>query len=163
MKYNKNKKSIYICLLFAFVMVICMPLTAFAQNTTLTANVPSQLQLKIEINGKGAVQVGEKRFSETTTISVDRHTETAIVITPVSNYEIKSVLYNGEAMTENLQNYTLVLPEPRCDSVLTVNFMEMATPPQTGDNPHLIFICSGATIFLGFMLMCLAIQKKETY
>ena len=84
-----------------------MPLTAFAQNTILTVTVPPEFLLKIEIDGIGELQIGEKHFSETTTISVKRHTKTAIRVVPAVDYEIESVSYNGEAMTENFQSDTL--------------------------------------------------------
>lgn len=163
MRLHKSKKWIYISLLFTFVMSICMPLTAYAQDTKLTTTVPSQFLLKIEIDGKGKVQVGEKCFSETTTVSVKRHTKTAITVIPAANYEIKSVLYNGEAITDNLQNHTLILPEPTDDSILSITFEEKAQPPQTGDNPYLLYLCVIVMMFSGLILVWLAIKRDKIH
>lgn len=163
MRLHKGKKWIYISLLFTFVMSICMPLTAFAQNTILTVTVPSEFLLKIEIDGKGEVQIGEKHFSETTTISVKRHTKTAIRVVPAADYEIESVSYNGEAMTENLQSNTLTLPELTDDSVLSVTFAEKTPPPQTGDNQYLLYHCFIVVIFSGFILVWLTIKRDKIH
>lgn len=163
MRLHKSKKLISVSLLFTFVMFICMPLTAFAQNTKLTTTVPPQFLLKIEIDGKGEIQVGEKCFSETTTVSVKRHTKTAITVIPAANYEIKSVLYNGEAMTENFQNHTLILPEPTDDSILNITFEEKSQPPQTGDNPYLLYLCVIVMIFSGLTLVWLTIKRDKIH
>lgn len=161
MRLHKGKKWIYISFLFTFVLSICMPLTAFAQNTILTVTVPSEFLLKIEIDGKGEIQVGEKSFSETTAISIKRHTKTVITITPAVNYEIESVSYNGEAMAESLRNNALTLPELTGDSVLSITFAEKTPPPQTGDKWNLLYLCLAAMIFSGLMVVWLAIKRDK--
>lgn len=163
MRLHKGKKWIYISLLFTFVMSICMPLTAFAQNTILTATVPSEFLLKIEIDGKGEVQIGEKHFSETTTISVKRHTKTAIRVVPAVDYEIESVSYNGEAMTENFQSDTLTLTELTGDSVLSITFAKKTPPPQTGDNQYLLYLCFIVMVFSALILVWLTIKRDKIH
>lgn len=161
MKYDKKKRAVCLYVLFVFLMVICTPCLAFAQDTTLTVTVPSQFLLRIQINGKGEVQVGEMRFSETTTVPVDRHTKTAITVISTDNYEIESILYNGERMTENLQNHTIVLPEPTGDSVLTIFFAEKRLPPQTGDARNLLYPCIIVILFSYLMLAWLTIKRDD--
>ena len=159
MKRNKNKRLISIWL-FALLVLIFVPVTVFAQNTTLTATVPSQFQLEIEINGKGKIWINEKYFSETTTISIDRYKETIITIIPAPDYEIESVLYNGKNMAGNLQSRTLTLPIPTGDAKLAVNFTEKAPLPQTGDS-HYILVISIITIILSYFLFMWLIRKRK--
>ena len=56
-----RKKRISLLLLLAVLCIACMPLTAFAHETTLTTTVPSQCPMKIEIIGNGKVEDVYKR------------------------------------------------------------------------------------------------------
>ena len=159
MKHNKNKRILYIWLLFSFVMVICMPLPASAKDTTLHTTVPSQFLLKIKIEGKGSVQIGEKQFSETIDISIGRDEETIITIIPAPDYQIGSVLNNGNHMTVNLQGSILTLPTASDDAELTVIFTEKTSLPQTGDTKHII--SNTILIILSLFLLIWLIRKRK--
>lgn len=159
MKYDKKKRAVCLYVLFVFLMVICTPCLAFAQDTTLTVTVPSQFLLRIQINGKGEVQVGEMRFSETIDISIGRDEETIIMIIPAPDYQIGSVLYNGNHMTVNLQGSILTLPTASDDAELTVIFTEKTSLPQTGDTKHII--SNTILIILSLFLLIWLIRKRK--
>lgn len=159
MKRLKGKRWVFLSLFFALVIFLYIPPTAFAQDTQLTTIVPSQFLLKIELDGKGEVQIGEKHFSTSTTISVNRHTETEIALIPAENYEIKSVLYNGKLLTGDLRNDILTLPELTGDSVLIIAFTEKVSPPQTGQKQYWLLPCMIGMIFSGMMIVWLKAKK----
>lgn len=159
MKYDKKKRAVCLYVLFVFLMVICTPCLAFAQDTTLTVTVPSQFLLRIQINGKGSVQIGEKQFSETIDISIGRDEETIIMIIPAPDYQIGSVLYNGNHMTVNLQGSILTLPTASDDAELTVIFTEKTSLPQTGDTKHII--SNTILIILSLFLLIWLIRKRK--
>ena len=62
MRLHKGKKWIYISFSFYVRNVHLYAMTAFAQNTILTVTVPSEFLLKIEIDGKGEIQLGKELF-----------------------------------------------------------------------------------------------------
>ena len=109
-------------LLLAILCIACMPLTAFAHETALTATVPSQCPMKIEIVGNGKVNVEGVSYTETSIVQVKRHTEVEFVIIPDRGYVLSKIHDN-----------TLVLPEVSEDSILKVVFEENGTVPKTGE------------------------------
>ncbi len=160
MKWNKIKRSICRWFLLIFAIAFCMPHSVFAQDTILTTVVPSQFQLKIEMDGKGEVQIGERRFSKTTTIWADRHTPIAVSVFPARGYQVKEVLYNGKTLLEDPQSSSFLLPALTGDAVLTVSFKEDLLPGQTGENRHKIFLLGMFLVFSGVALPWLKSKEK---
>ena len=128
-----RKKRISLLLVLAVLCIACMPLTAFAHETTLTTTVPSQCPMKIEIIGNGKVEVEGTSYTETSIIQVKRHTETEFVLIPDEGYMLQAVSYDGEDVLSQIHNDTLVLPEVREDAVLKVVFVSNGTVPKTGE------------------------------
>lgn len=128
-----RKKKVSLLLLLAVLCIACMPLTAFAHETTLTTTVPSQCPMKIEIVGNGKVEVEGTSYTETSIVQVKRHTETEFVFIPDEGYMLQAVSYDGEDVLSKIHNDTLVLPEVSEDSVLKVVFVSNGTVPKTGE------------------------------
>ena len=128
-----RKKKVSLLLLLAVLCIACMPLTAFAHETTLTTTVPSQCPMKIEIVGNGKVEVEGTSYTETSIVQVKRHTETEFVFIPDEGYMLQAVSYDGEDVLAKIHNDTLVLPEVSEDSVLKVVFVSNGTVPKTGE------------------------------
>lgn len=128
-----RKKKVSLLLLLAVLCIACMPLTAFAHETTLTTTVPSQCPMKIEIVGNGKVEVEGTSYTETSIVQVKRHTETEFVFIPDEGYMLQAVSYDGEDVLSKIHNDTLVLPEVSEDAVLKVVFVSNGTVPKTGE------------------------------
>lgn len=128
-----RKKKVSLLLLLAVLCIACMPLTAFAHETTLTTTVPSQCPMKIEIVGNGKVNVEGVSYTETSIVQVKRHTEVEFVIIPDRGYVLQAVSYDGEDVLSKIHDNTLVLPEVSEDSILKVVFEENGTVPKTGE------------------------------
>ena len=70
----KNKiKLKRIVMLLAVLLVLLVPYSAFAAQTTLTTTVPSEFPVKIEIEGWGSVIVDDAEYTESTDITVKRN------------------------------------------------------------------------------------------
>lgn len=128
-----RKNRVSIMLLLAILCIACMPLTAFAHETALTATVPSQCPMKIEIVGNGKVNVEGVSYTETSIVQVKRHTEVEFVIIPDRGYVLQAVSYDGEDVLSKIHDNTLVLPEVSEDSILKVVFEANGTVPKTGE------------------------------
>ena len=141
----KKVSAIYrnkICavLLAAILIICCVPFPAFASKTTLTTTVPAQFSVKLEVEGNGKVEVNGKSYTESTVIEVNRHTKTEFRLTPNSDYELKSVFFNGEDVFSELSDNTFILRETTSNSTLKVTFTPKSTQPQTGDNSFPLWI-----------------------
>ena len=128
------KNKICAVLLAAILIICCVPFPAFASKTTLTTTVPAQFSVKLEVEGNGKVEVNGKSYTESTVIEVNRHTKTEFRLTPNSDYELKSVFFNGEYVFSELSDNTFILREATSNSTLKVTFMPKSDSLKTGDN-----------------------------
>lgn len=119
---------IYAVLLIAMLFVFCVPLTAFAAETTITTTVPSEFPLKIEIEGSGTVEFAGKRYNKSTELMLLRHRDYSFKIMPDRDYEITSVLYNGEDILSEIVDGTFVISQIEGDSVLHISFERNSKP-----------------------------------
>ncbi len=110
-------------MLLALLFCFLIPVSAFAAETTLTTTVPSDISLKIQISGKGSVFVNGKEYKKSKEITLKRSGEILYKIVPNKNYEVKSVLYNGDDMTESLKDGTFSVAV-NGDAVLKVDFVK---------------------------------------
>lgn len=160
----KKVSAIYrnkICavLLAAILIICCVPFPAFASKTTLTTTVPAQFSVKLEVEGNGKVEVNGKSYTESTVIEVNRHTKTEFRLTPNSDYELKSVFFNGEDVFSELRDSIFALQEIESDSVLKVTFTPKSLPLKTGDNSFPIWIYA-ILMIMSIAGITFAIKKK---
>ena len=116
--------------------------------------------MKIEIDGEGQVEVDGKKYVETTTVQVNRHTETAFLMIPNSNYELKAILYNDENVFSELRDNIFTLQEVESDSVLKVTFAPKSVPPKTGENSFPLWIYA-IFIIISILGIAFAVKKKN--
>ena len=154
------KNKICAVLLIAILTVCCIPFPAFASETTLTTTVPSQISVKLEIEGNGKIEVNGKSYTESATIEVDRHTRTEFRLIPNSDYELKAILYNDENVFSELRDSIFALQEIESDSVLKVTFAPKSLPPKTGDNSFPLWIYA-LFITISILGIAFAVKKKN--
>lgn len=154
-----HKSKICAVLLAAILIICCVPFPAFASKTTLTTTVPAQFSVKLEVEGNGKVEVYGKSYTESTVIEVNRHTKTEFRLTPNSDYELKSVFFNGEDVFSELSDNTFILREATSNSTLKVTFTPKSDSPKTGDNsfPLRIYVILMMMSVAGIVF---AIKKK---
>ena len=153
------KNKICAVLLIAILLVACIPVSVFASETTLTTTVPSQVSVKLEIEGNGKIEVNGKSYTESTTIEVNRHTKTEFYIISNSDYELKAILYNDENVFSELRDSIFTLQEIENDSVLKVTFTPKSDSPETGDSSFPLWIYA-ILMIISVAGIAFAVKKK---
>ena len=163
MKYRNIQKLL--ALLPLLCVLLCgMPVRALALTTVLSANVPDEISLRVEITGKGTVAIGEKRLSSTGTVAVKRHQPFTVTLSPRQGYRITAVSLNGKSVLSSLKNGKLTVEELNLDGVLSVTFTKTASShhgsnPKTGDQ-YAVPAMASALISMTALVLVLSRKKK---
>ena len=147
----------------AFVLVLIvmlLPFSVWAQETTLTVNVPSAHTLHIELIGNGRVIVDGVPYEETVNIQINRHSTPDISAIPDSGWRIKSVFLDGQDITEQIQSDTFTFSEMCDDLKLIVVFETQSSTPQTGDKSNIEFLYLVMFLSVIGMLLCVIEHRK---
>ena len=148
--------------LFLAAIVMLLPVTVWAQETTLTTVVPSSHTLHIELTGEGTIIVDGVAYTKTADIQVQRQHRPEISIQAANDSKLKTVLWGNEDVTAAFQNGKWIAPEITENAVLTVTFEKISSTPQTGDSFHPeLWFCLLTFSALGFVV-CLR-KCKKTY
>lgn len=147
--------------LFLAAIVMLLPVTVWAQETTLTTTIPSSHTLHIEVTGNGTIVVDGVAYTKTADVQVQRQHRPEISIQAADGSMIKTVLWCNENVAASFQNGKWTAPEVLEDAALTVTLEAISDTPQTGDTfcPELWI---GLLIFsmLGFAI-CFLQSRKE--
>lgn len=147
-------------LLFLFLIIVLLPVSVLAQETTLTANVPSVHTLYIGLSGNGRIVVDGVPYQKTVDIQIRRHSTPAISVTPDSGWKLKSVSLGGQDITGQIQNGIFTLSE-MCDNVeLSVVFEERGNTPQTGDKTNVEILSLLMLLSMIAMVLCVIVRQK---
>lgn len=125
----KQKLTAWLILAILFLL----PITAQAQETTLTTVVPSGHTIHLTLAGEGTVLVGGVAYTKSADIQVPRQHRPVISVSAADGSKVKTVLWDGEDVTAAFQNGKWTAPEILNDAVLTVTFQKLSSTPQTGD------------------------------
>ena len=167
MKHRSCQKIIPLLTLLC-VLLCCTPVRALALTTALSANVPNEVSLHVEITGKGTVTVGGERLSKTGTVSVKRHQPFDIYLKPKSGYRVTAVYLNGEPVLTSLKSGKLTVDELNLDGILSVTFSEVsgntaskgdASNPRTGDRQGTAVTVAALTAVVSIVLLLLCKRK----
>ena len=142
-------------------LVMVLPVTVFAQETTLTTTVPSGHILHIEVTGDGTIIIDGVTYTQAADLQVQRHHRPEISIQPADGSKIKTVFWGSENVTANFPKGEWTAPEITEDMVLSVTFEKMSSTPQTGDTFPLNFWTSVLIISALGMVTCLLNLKKK--
>lgn len=158
----KRRSTAYqiVRLLFLVLMIALLPISVWAQETTLTANVPSVHTLHIELTGNGRIVVDDVPYEKTADIQIKRHSTPAIAITPDSGWTLESVSFGAQDITEQIQNGTFVFPEMCNDAELVVVFEARGSTPQTGDKTNIEILSLVMLLSVIGMLLCATARRK---
>ena len=146
--------------LFLAAIVMLLPVTVWAQETTLTTVVPSSHTLHIEVTGNGTIVVDGVAYTKTVDIQVQRQYRPEISIQAADGSKIKTVLWGSEDVTTAIQNGKWTAPEITEDAVLTVTFEKINSTPQTGDSFHPELWISVLTFSTLSLAVCMLKRKK---
>jgi len=142
------------------ILPLLFPLTASAEVTTLSASVPEQVTLSVEITGKGTVTVNGQSTSKTEKFLVDRLDDVTVSIVADTNYLLKAVYLDGADVTDNLKNGVLTIENIQFDTGLTVICTQKSlwipeTNPATGDTSALyaFLLCWLASLTMLIVLL----------
>lgn len=122
--------------LFLAAFIMLLPVTVWAQETTLTTVIPSSHTLHIELTGDGTIIVDGVAYAKAADIQVQRQHRPEITIQAADGSKIKTVLWGNEDVTAAFQNGKWIAPEITENAVLTVTFEKISSTPQTGDSFH---------------------------
>ena len=120
--------------LFLAAFIMLLPVTVWAQETTLTTVVPSSHTLHIELTGEGTIIVDGVAYTKTADVQVQRQHRPEISIQAANDSKIKTVLWGSEDITAAFQDGKWIAPEITENAVLTVTFEKISSTPQTGDS-----------------------------
>ena len=165
MKHRSCQKIIPLLTLLC-VLLCWIPVRALALTTVLSANVPDEISLRVEITGKGTVTVGEGRLSATGTVSVKRHQPFTVSLEPKSGYQVSDVRLNGESVLASLKDGKLVIDALNLDGTLSVAFSKTpgnwnGSNPRTGDQQGTVAMIAALTAAASLMLLQL-LRKKHS-
>lgn len=158
----RKKSTAYqiIRLLFVVLIIALLPVSVWAQETTLTANVPSVHALHIELTGNGRIVVDGVPYEKTVSLQIKRHSVPEISVIPDSGWKLESVSFGGKDITEQIQNGTFAFPEMCHDAELIVVFETQSSTPQTGDKSNIEFLYLVMFLSVIGMLLCVIEHRK---
>ena len=147
-----------IILIIAIVMLL--PTTVWAQETTLTTVVPGNYTMHLVLTGDGTIVVDGVAYTETVDVQVDRQHRPVISILAAEGSKIKTVLWDDEDLTAQFQNGEWTAPEVIDNVALSVTFEKTTDIPQTGDvlYPE---ICIGVLLLTLLSLVIMLLCKKK--
>ena len=146
--------------LFLAAIIMLLPVTVWAQETTLTTVVPSSHTLHIELTGEGTIIVDGVAYTKTADIQVERQSRPEIALQITDGYKIKSVLWGSEDITAAFQEGKWTAPEILEDARLTVTFEKISSTPQTGDSFHPELWIGLLTFSALSLAVCMLKRKK---
>ena len=147
--------------LFLAAIVMFLPVTVWAQETTLTTVVPSSHILHLEMTGEGAIVVDGVAYTQSADIQIQRKSRPEISLQITDGHKAKSVLWGSEDITEAIRKGSWTMPEVIEDVSLSVTFEKTSSTPQTGDasRPDLWFTIAALSL-IGVMI-CWLMRKKQ--
>ncbi len=164
MKTRSNilSKTIVFVLMAALTLVICCPVAAATNSTTLTTTIPETFPLMLELSGNGTVAINGIAYTQSGTVEIPRNSAVELRIIPDAENEVKSVVYNGFDYMIEAKNEKIVLPAITGEAKLCVNFAEIASTPQTGDVYSPLCLMLLMSLSLIGMIAIFYLRKKKT-
>lgn len=160
MKRNNTACKLIQALILAAIVML-LPVTVWAQETTLTTVVPSSHILQLKLTGEGAIIVDGVAYTQSADIQMQRKSIPEISLQITDGNKVKSVLWGSKDITEAIKKGSWTVPEVTEDVAMTVTFEKTSSTPQTGDasRPDLWFII--AALSLISMIICWLMRKKQ--
>lgn len=148
--------------LFLVAIAMLLPVTVWAQETTLTTVVPSSHTMHLVLTGEGTILVDGVAYTKTDDIQVQRQHRPEISVLAAEGSIIKTVLWGNEDVTAAFQDGKWTAPEVLEDTALTVTLEKISNTPQTGDSFHPELWIGLLTLSMLGLAVCL-LNRKKTY
>ena len=158
---SKNTACKLVPVLILAAIVMLLPVTVWAQETTLTTVVPSSHILHLEMTGEGAIVVDGVAYTQSADIQIQRKSRPEISLQITDGYKVKSVLWGDEDITEAIRKGSWTMPEVIEDVSLSVTFEKTSSTPQTGDASRLGLWFTIAALSLIGLIICWLMSKKQ--
>lgn len=157
-------KIILTLMLAVLTLTLSFSIVASASTTTLTTTVPSSYPLAIKIQGKGTVVVNATNFTESCEIEITRNSAVSVHILPDNDYEIESVSYNAENITDKAKNGIFFLDAMEKASQLSITFVRNAAAPETGDSDYysVQIFSAGMVLSAVCIIAMLVLYKRQS-
>ena len=158
-------KAILCVLLAALTLVICFPVAAATNSTTLTTTVPETFPLMLELSGNGTVTINGVAYTQSNLIDIPHNSNIELLIVPDAENDIKTVVYNDCDYTKDTQNGKLTLPPITGDATLRVGFSKSSSIPATGDSHYfalLYLVPLMLFALIGIIAISLLWKKKSS-
>ncbi len=147
------------------ILIVCivflLPVTVWAQETTLITVVPSSHTLHIEVAGEGTIVIDGVAYTKTAEVQVQRHHAPEIAILAADGSQIKTVFWCDEDVTAAFQNGKWTAPKIVDAAALTVTFEQILTPQTEETLCPCLWIVLLVLIML-VIVICLLRRKKKS-
>jgi len=108
------------CLLLSLLLALALSVTALADEVTVSTTVPRTHQVTVAVQGDGQILPQDLEASDR--LDVERQREQVYRIVPARGQRLAKLLYNGEDVTDQVQNNTFTAPPLRGDASLEAFF-----------------------------------------
>lgn len=146
--------------LFLVLIVALLPVSVWAQETTLTTTVPTVHTLHIALSGNGQIVVDGVPYEQNASLQIKRHSTPEISVIPDSGWKLKSVSLDGQDITTEFQSGVFAFSEMREDLKLTVVFETQSSTPQTGDQSNIEILKLMMFLSVIGMILCVIARRK---
>lgn len=145
---------------FLALMIVLLPVTVWAQETTLITVVPASHTVHMEVAGEGTVLIDGVAYTKAAKVQVQRHHTPEISIQAADGFQIKTVFWGNEDVTAAIQNGKWTAPKLVDDAALTVTFEQSSIPQsEQGCCPCLWIVLLILAILV--IVICLLRRKKK--
>jgi len=145
------KRKLTACL-FTLILLVLLPVTVWAQETTLTTMIPTTHILHIDIVGDGEIVVDGVSYTQSGDLQIPRGATPQISVKPTDGAVLKSAIVNEKDITEELCKGAYTLPEMFFDARLVVAFETVPGAPKTGDPAPVSALCLAMLLSLAGVL-----------
>ena len=152
-----NKKTASLLLTLLAAVLLALPGRAWAADTTLTAQVPSAHTLTLALDAGVRITVDGVSYKNGDCIAVPRHQSPLLTILLPAGAVLERADYNGQDVTQALQEGPYRLPPMQSDGLLTVTLRPGTSQPATGDTgavPYALCAALAAAALLALGRSC---------
>lgn len=128
-----NKKTASLLLTLLAAVLLALPGRAWAADTTLTAQVPATHTLTLALDPGVRVTVDGVSYENGACVSIPRHQSPTLTLRLPAGAVLERADYNGQDVTQALQEGPYRLPPMQSDGLLTVTLRPGTSQPATGD------------------------------
>ncbi len=154
-----NKKTASLLLTLLAAVLLALPGRAWAANTTLTAQVPSAHTLTLALDAGVRVTVDGVSYENGARIPVPRHQSPRLTLRLPAGTVLERADYNGQDVTQALQEGPYRLPPMQSDGLLTVTLRPGTAQPATGDPGAALYaLCA---VLAAVALLALGRSRKK--